>query len=241
VSGGRRGRALPDHLGRVPGRRAAPRRPAPYRALDELPYPDYSDFPWARYSTRIVSAITGRGCGACRFCSDITSTAGRTFRSRAAAAVVAEVDHQCGRYDARHVVIDGDGSHELDPATLRQAAQAGLVRLTTGLESGVTQESARIQAIRRWRPVTYTLRSRCGSRSVSWVTANRWGPGSTSCEYTLDPGIASITPGMRPTASCYCAAGARRHKQLTSLRCATTWRDIRERRGADGHSKVRNH
>jgi radical SAM superfamily enzyme YgiQ (UPF0313 family) len=149
-----------------------PRRPTPFRALDDLPYPDYTDFPWARYPTRIVSAITGRGCGwgVCRFCSDITSTAGRTFRTRSPEAVVAEIDHQCARYDARHVVftdlklnsdraawhglidglsrrkqgvewigavhIDEDGSHALEPATIRQAAQAGLVRLTTGLESG---------------------------------------------------------------------------------------------------------
>ena len=32
--------------------------------------------------------------------------------------------------------IDEDGSHALEPATIRQAAEAGLVRLTTGLESG---------------------------------------------------------------------------------------------------------
>jgi len=151
---------------------AGPHRPTPFRALDDLPYPDYSDFPWARYPTRIVSVISGRGCGwsACRFCSDITSTAGRTFRMRSAANVVDEVAYQCGRYDARHVVftdlklnsnvdawhglvdglsraarpvswigavhIDGDGSHGLDPATLRRAAASGLVRLTTGLESG---------------------------------------------------------------------------------------------------------
>jgi radical SAM superfamily enzyme YgiQ (UPF0313 family) len=84
-----------------------PQRPAPLRALDELPYPDYSDFPWDRYPTRIVSAIAGRGCGwgACRFCSDITSTAGRTFRSRSATAVVDEVAYQSRRYAARHFVF----------------------------------------------------------------------------------------------------------------------------------------
>lgn len=149
-----------------------PRRPTPLRTLDDLPYPDYSDFPWQRYPTRIVSAITGRGCGwgVCRFCSDVTSTAGRTFRTRSAGSVLDEVEHQCGRYDSRHVVftdlklnssldvwhglieglsrttrpvswigavhIDGDGSHGLEPATLRAAARGGLVRLTTGLESG---------------------------------------------------------------------------------------------------------
>ena len=147
-------------------------RPQPFQRLDELPYPDYSDFPWTRYPTRIVSAIVGRGCGwgACRFCSDISSTAGRTFRTRSAGAVLAELDHQCDRYNARHVVftdlklnsdrtvwhglidglgrtrhrtqwigaihVDGNGSHGLDSTTLRDAAQAGLVRVTTGLESG---------------------------------------------------------------------------------------------------------
>ena len=147
-------------------------RPTPYRQFEQLPYPDYSDFPWARYPTRIVSTIAGRGCGwgACRFCSDITSTAGRSFRPRSADAVLAELEHQCARYDASHVVftdlkinsdlsvwhglveglarvrkpaqwiaavhIDGDGSHGLDRGTLRDAANSGLVRITTGLESG---------------------------------------------------------------------------------------------------------
>jgi radical SAM superfamily enzyme YgiQ (UPF0313 family) len=104
LASGGRAEALPAvATAAAPG----PGRPTPFRAFDELPYPDYSDFPWERYPTRIVSAISGRGCGwgACRFCSDITSTAGRTFRSRAANAVVAEVDDQCRRYAARHVVF----------------------------------------------------------------------------------------------------------------------------------------
>ncbi|MGI9013832.1 MAG: hypothetical protein ACR2GY_06230 [Phycisphaerales bacterium] len=35
----------------------------PLRTLDDVPYPDYSDFPWQRYPNRIVPMITGRGCG----------------------------------------------------------------------------------------------------------------------------------------------------------------------------------
>lgn len=67
----------------------------PLRDLDPLPFPDYGDFPWDRYPRRIVPVITGRGCawGACTFCSDVTSTAGRTFRSRSPALVLEEIRH----------------------------------------------------------------------------------------------------------------------------------------------------
>ena len=56
----------------------------PLADLDRLPFPDYSQFPWSKYPNIIVPMITGRGCGwgVCTFCSDVTSTAGRRFRSR---------------------------------------------------------------------------------------------------------------------------------------------------------------
>jgi len=65
----------------------------PLQQLDDLPQPDYSDFPWASYPERIVPVLTGRGCGwgACTFCSDVTSTAGRTWRSRSPAMVLDEL------------------------------------------------------------------------------------------------------------------------------------------------------
>lgn len=74
----------------------------PQTDLDAVPYPDYSDFPWASYPNRIVPLITGRGCGwgACTFCSDVTSTAGRTYRSRSPKNVMNEV--AC--HYRRHVV-----------------------------------------------------------------------------------------------------------------------------------------
>ncbi|MFK7739242.1 MAG: radical SAM protein [Planctomycetota bacterium] len=69
---------------------------APLQQLDRVPFPDYSDFPWERYPNRIASLVTGRGCswGACTFCSDVTSTAGRTYRSRSLDNVLAELRHQ---------------------------------------------------------------------------------------------------------------------------------------------------
>jgi radical SAM superfamily enzyme YgiQ (UPF0313 family) len=75
-----------------PSGRVAP----PLEELDAVPFPDYSDFPWRAYPNRIVPVITGRGCGwgVCNFCSDVTSSAGRSFRSRSPENVLSELsDH----------------------------------------------------------------------------------------------------------------------------------------------------
>lgn len=65
----------------------------PLQNLDAIPFPDYRDFPWSVYPNRIVPIITGRGCGwgVCSFCSDVTSTAGRTFRTRDPENVLSEI------------------------------------------------------------------------------------------------------------------------------------------------------
>lgn len=154
----------------LPDGRGGPR--PPLKDLDALPFPDYSDFPWHAYPNRIVPLITGRGCGwgVCSFCSDVTSTAGRSFRSRSAHNVLAEIGYQAEKYgtslfaftdlklnsepEVWSGLIDGIASkahkprwigavhvgsrqpHHLDAGTLRAAHRAGLVRLTTGLESG---------------------------------------------------------------------------------------------------------
>lgn len=67
----------------------------PNSNLDSIPFPDYSDFPWSEYPNRIVPVITGRGCqwGICTFCSDVESTAGRTFRSRTPEKVIEEITY----------------------------------------------------------------------------------------------------------------------------------------------------
>ena len=144
----------------------------PLTNLDNLPFPDYSSFPWSKYPNTIVPLITGRGCGwgACLFCSDITSTVGRTFRSRSPDNVLAELAYQHARHKCRlfvftdlkinsnldvwrcliskmqdvvpgarwigavHVGVHGDNG--LSANELRQARESGMVRLTTGLETG---------------------------------------------------------------------------------------------------------
>jgi radical SAM superfamily enzyme YgiQ (UPF0313 family) len=70
--------------------------------LDQLPFPDYSDFPWQSYPNRIIPMISGRGCGwgVCKFCSDVTSTAGRSYRSRSPGNVREEIRYQADRYQA---------------------------------------------------------------------------------------------------------------------------------------------
>ncbi|MFV0382867.1 B12-binding domain-containing radical SAM protein [Paracoccus sp. (in: a-proteobacteria)] len=75
----------------------------PLVALDRIPFPDYSDFPWNRYPNRIIPMMTGRGCGwgVCTFCSDVATAAGRTFRSRSISNVLDEMRFQNQRHDSR--------------------------------------------------------------------------------------------------------------------------------------------
>jgi anaerobic magnesium-protoporphyrin IX monomethyl ester cyclase len=144
----------------------------PLRDLDTVPFPDYSDFPWRAYPNAIIPIVTGRGCawGRCTFCSDITSTAGRSFRSRSPENVLAEMEYQAARHKTRlfvftdlklnsnlamwHSLLDNvqkrvPGArwiaavhvgarqpHGLSAGELRAARAAGMVRITTGLESG---------------------------------------------------------------------------------------------------------
>ena len=74
---------------------------SPLKDLDAVPFPDYSDFPWQKYPQKIIPIMTGRGCGwgACTFCADVTSTSGRTFRSRSPDNVLSEIQYQSERFD----------------------------------------------------------------------------------------------------------------------------------------------
>ncbi len=163
-------------LSQFPGVTPAGAKPRPVAPplteLDSLPFPDYSDFPWDRYPSPITPMLTGRGCGwgVCRFCSDVTSAMGRTFRSRSASHVLDELVVQNARQKSAQFVftdlkvnsdasvweallselpgrmpharwigavhVDGRGGVGLSAQELRAARAAGMVRLTTGLESG---------------------------------------------------------------------------------------------------------
>jgi len=79
----------------------------PLRNLDLSPMPDFRDFPWDRYPTRIVPMMTGRGCqwSKCVFCSDIVSASGRTFRSRSVENVLLEMQEQSRRHQTKNFLF----------------------------------------------------------------------------------------------------------------------------------------
>lgn len=166
------GRSLQEFTGVTP-RGQQPSLPArPLRELDSIPFPDYSDFPWQAYPHRIAPILTGRGCGwgACSFCSDVTSSMGRTFRSRSSLNVLDELEFQSNANDARLFVftdlklnsddemwetltrklrnhVEGarwigavhagrESTNQLSREAFRAARDSGMVRVTTGLESG---------------------------------------------------------------------------------------------------------
>lgn len=163
---------------------------APLTELDAIPFPDYSDFPWRAYPNRIIPLITGRGCGwgVCSFCSDVTSTAGRSFRSRSLHNVLDEIGHQSRKHTTSlfvftdlklnsepemwHGLIEDIArrarqpqwiaavhvarhQHHLDRETLFAARRAGLVRVTTGLESG---SQRLLDALRKGTELSVTSR-----------------------------------------------------------------------------------
>lgn len=82
----------------LPDGRRGPQAP-PLRELDRVPVPDFQDFPWDRYPTRIVPVMTGRGCqwGRCVFCSDVVSANGRSYRTRSLDSVMNELREQARR------------------------------------------------------------------------------------------------------------------------------------------------
>lgn len=93
------GVVLPD------GRRS---RPAPpLRRLDDVPVPDFTDFPWDRYPNRVIPMMTGRGCqwARCAFCSDVVSASGRTYRTRSVGSVMDEMREQARRHQTTNFLF----------------------------------------------------------------------------------------------------------------------------------------
>ena len=79
----------------------------PLTDLDRLPVPDFDDFGWNDYPHRIIPVMTGRGCswGVCTFCSDVTTSNGRTYRSRSLSVVLNELQVQSARYGSKDFIF----------------------------------------------------------------------------------------------------------------------------------------
>jgi radical SAM superfamily enzyme YgiQ (UPF0313 family) len=100
-----------DDLLRLPGTtlsdgRRAPGAP-PLRPLETTPIPDFTDFPWDRYPVRVAPVMAARGCqwDRCKFCSDVSSVSGRTFRSRSVEAVLTEMREQSLRHQVKTFIF----------------------------------------------------------------------------------------------------------------------------------------
>ena len=100
------------------GRRSPPA--PPLRELDQSPVPDFTDFPWDRYRVHIVPIMASRGCqwSKCRFCSDIVSVSGRTFRTRSIESVLHEMREQARRHQTKNFLFL-DLKLNSNPALLR--------------------------------------------------------------------------------------------------------------------------
>nr|CAA6815514.1 MAG: B12-binding domain-containing radical SAM protein [uncultured Thiotrichaceae bacterium] len=98
-------------IGNIPGtfvsHRAGARIAEPLQDLDQLLIPDFSDFNWGSYPHRIIPIMTGRGCswGVCTFCSDVTTSNGRGYRSRSLDAVLREIAVQSERYQSKDFIF----------------------------------------------------------------------------------------------------------------------------------------
>lgn len=93
------GVTLPD------GTRSEPA--APQRDLDQIAVPDFSDFPWDRYRARVIPLMTGRGCqwGRCKFCSDVVTASGLSYRTRSVGSVLDEMREQSLRLSTKNFLF----------------------------------------------------------------------------------------------------------------------------------------
>lgn len=157
------GVVLPD------GRRS---RPAPpLRQLDRVPLADFSDFPWDRYRIHVIPMMTGRGCqwNRCRFCSDITSVSGRTFRTKSVDAVMHEVRqlstrHNCTNFLFLDIKLNSDprmfrGIAEHIQRNAPGAQWVGTVHVDTRKDNGLSRADLRAAAAAGMRRVSFGLES----------------------------------------------------------------------------------
>ncbi len=81
--------------------------PPPLRDLDDLPVPDFSDFPWDRYRQRVIPVMAGRGCGwgQCVFCGDVVTANGRKFRSKKVEPLLRELKTLSEIHETKNFIL----------------------------------------------------------------------------------------------------------------------------------------
>lgn len=115
---------------------------APPLPLDQLPYPNFDDFPLQDYLAPepVLPIITCRGCywGKCTFCSH-TRPYGAVVRTRRPEDIVDEMAHQIERTGARRFLFVDEA---ISPKMLRHLSQEILAR---GLEVQFGAEGVRVE------------------------------------------------------------------------------------------------
>lgn len=158
------------------------RPPAPpLLRLDNVPFPDYSDFPWSSYPNRIIPMMTGRGCGwgHCKFCSDVVTSSGRTFRSRSIDNVMEEITFQVSRFNTDlFVFLDLKLNSDLQlwrglisrfPETVPDAKWTASVHVDNRSDNGLSKKD--LQRARKAGLVRITCGIETGSEKVQKLMA----------------------------------------------------------------------
>ncbi len=80
--------------------RWAPKRPL-LRKIDDLPYPDFSDFDWSLYTNPyLIPIMSSRGCVLdCAFCYETVYW--KRFRTQSPERIVGEIEHQVNQHPLR--------------------------------------------------------------------------------------------------------------------------------------------
>ena len=165
------GRDLTSHPGvLLPDGRAGAPAPA-LKDLDELPDPDYSDFPWSAYPERILPILTARGCGwsRCTFCGDIVTANGRGYRTRSWESVAGEMTRQSRRYDTSNFTfLDIKLNSNLEmwrhlqhdlPALLPEARWIASVHVGPESDNGLSRDDMERAYAAGLRRVTFGMES----------------------------------------------------------------------------------
>jgi anaerobic magnesium-protoporphyrin IX monomethyl ester cyclase len=81
--------------------------PPPLKDLSSLPVPDFRDYPWGAYAERVIPVMAGRGCswGQCKFCGDVFTANGRTFRTRTVDSMLDELVELSDRHESKNFIL----------------------------------------------------------------------------------------------------------------------------------------
>ncbi len=203
------GESISKYPGVFTAEQPSPKNDYIYQDLNDLPIPDYSDFPWEKYPMKIIPFMTGRGCkwGQCNFCTDVTYVNGRTFRSMSETKVLEQL-RELSKLNSSNIFyfsdlklnshlkvwnalinelpkyvdspkwfatvhVDGKKENGLDEKSIRKAKEAGLIRISFGLETASQRlldhmkKGTRIDRVEKF--INYTSEAQVSLRATMFI------------------------------------------------------------------------